>query len=649
MAEEPPGFHGFRFESGDELSASDLQRLANLIGEQRSMGGRNVLFKRSTTGTSAEILERYKSPLHPFRIEYHPDTASDSSPKFRVGLGLVHGPALITKTDKVEHTQFNWFKVEDEDGVTLSGDTRQEAWLKVKWVNRNTTGGGGGTDGGDPDPDEEVRLDDLQNDLDDCQRYIDKVEIKWFENKKSGWESEENFSKEGEPRPEETNDVTYAYIGAVIQKSDPGDPGGDKERIIVQRRRSDFDLSQPCPDIDESYDSSSGSSSSSSYSYSYSDSLEPCQTLCIGLPDPEDATYEGEPGSYQWRGTMNRGATYGKFFNMDVFDIHGRDLILKFEEDGGDWYWSLYVDGVYEGRQLGDLQCPEEDWYGGYYISQGACEDSSSSSSSEEPPPDPTCTKVCLIKPDNFRPTPDDDDLEPEGYSWRTNATKLVAADPPTLRGDNQYNSKDLELRWKQIGPTSSKWELWHGSDFLGFRYNTDENVGCPPIGWYGSFWYVTAQTTCPPDSSSSSSSSGPPASSESSKNAMVPFRDEYIRWACMEMPQPMFWDVFDVTFEGWERKHQSKLPPEFIESCEKGSIEVVSVTCVSQPEMVSAFYCNHTNQLVSQIRRPLWRRNLVRVRIVVQGLRKGARERFLRVPEDVAKRNEAFWASAKK
>lgn len=147
-----------------------------------------------------------------------------------------------------------------------------------------------------------------------------------------------------------------------------------------------------------------------------------------------------------------------------------------------------------------------------------------------------------------------------------------------------------------------------------------------------------------PPGTSGPQGPQGPqgpigPTGPTGAKNAIVPWRNEFLGLFCVEAPQVRFEDVLQVTITGPETVYA--LAREFVDICELNSLSVVGLTAPI-PVMLGAEIDD----------------NLLRVRVAgelpdyvivkVSGLRAGHSElRFPRYSETQMKKNDAFWRQA--
>lgn len=156
-----------------------------------------------------------------------------------------------------------------------------------------------------------------------------------------------------------------------------------------------------------------------------------------------------------------------------------------------------------------------------------------------------------------------------------------------------------------------------------------------------------------PPASSSSSSSSlssssfssvSSPYGSSSSKNAIVPFGDEFIGWVCAEEPEARFFDTYVIGLNLIGRGKMI-LPQEFIQSVEPGSLMVISALSMDRPACVGARL--HGDRLVVWALSPFLFALPKAVVVRVQGKRLGSEGKFTRYSEQAAIHNNSFWAQA--
>ncbi|MEM7601606.1 MAG: hypothetical protein AAF357_09345 [Verrucomicrobiota bacterium] len=129
----------------------------------------------------------------------------------------------------------------------------------------------------------------------------------------------------------------------------------------------------------------------------------------------------------------------------------------------------------------------------------------------------------------------------------------------------------------------------------------------------------------------------------------MVPYREGYLVWHCVERPEVIFEDVFEVpVIRG---KGAYVIPPEFTECIETESIRCVSLMSNGGPARIT--YAIDGTDLQIGVREPLWRRVLfgmagIQVRSVtvrIEGVRKDfGGVRYLSATRAEYEANERFY-----
>jgi len=134
-----------------------------------------------------------------------------------------------------------------------------------------------------------------------------------------------------------------------------------------------------------------------------------------------------------------------------------------------------------------------------------------------------------------------------------------------------------------------------------------------------------------------------------------VPAGGEWIGWRCIEADQALFEIVLTVPISWAQRKaHQggrarSALPAELIESCEPGSVRVVSV--MGQRGSMLATGCIQDRQNKSTLlviaAAALGASTPGAARVQLAGVRRGHGDRWPRFTEQQAAANELFYGTA--
>ena len=126
-----------------------------------------------------------------------------------------------------------------------------------------------------------------------------------------------------------------------------------------------------------------------------------------------------------------------------------------------------------------------------------------------------------------------------------------------------------------------------------------------------------------------------------SSKTAIVPFEEEYIGFVCTESPEAWFIDIVDIDVPNKEAS--KKLSEEFVSSCEKDSINVISVCGIDKETKAHA---SIKNGHLHVKKKGLFNKTK-KIRVFLYGVRKFHKGKYKRYTEDQYLSNEAFYASA--
>ena len=122
-------------------------------------------------------------------------------------------------------------------------------------------------------------------------------------------------------------------------------------------------------------------------------------------------------------------------------------------------------------------------------------------------------------------------------------------------------------------------------------------------------------------------------------KMAIVPCQRDFVALFCVESPEVRFEDVVRVPVTGPVTR--TAIDPRFIEVCEPGSIDVISVTS-PLPALVGAAV--EGPEIVVRVAGDL----PPYVVVTLSGIRSGSRNiRFPRKTRDQMQRNNAFWSSS--
>ena len=122
-------------------------------------------------------------------------------------------------------------------------------------------------------------------------------------------------------------------------------------------------------------------------------------------------------------------------------------------------------------------------------------------------------------------------------------------------------------------------------------------------------------------------------------KMAIVPCQSDFVALFCVESPEVRFEDVVRVPVTGQVKR--AAIDPRFIEVCEPGSIDVISVTS-PLPALVGAAI--EGSDIVVRVPGDL----PPYVVVTLSGIRSGSRNiRFPLKTRDQMQRNNAFWSSA--
>lgn len=130
--------------------------------------------------------------------------------------------------------------------------------------------------------------------------------------------------------------------------------------------------------------------------------------------------------------------------------------------------------------------------------------------------------------------------------------------------------------------------------------------------------------------------------SEESSKTAIVRFRDENIGWNCAEKPGNDFEDVVEVHFRPGEKSAWLDLEPEMVECCEPGSIRVVS----AMPDALA--FCTATISDNAVFASVGGGEPVAKVTVRICGTRKGFPGRWRRYSDVQRLANTAFYNLAR-
>ncbi len=136
-------------------------------------------------------------------------------------------------------------------------------------------------------------------------------------------------------------------------------------------------------------------------------------------------------------------------------------------------------------------------------------------------------------------------------------------------------------------------------------------------------------------------SSTGSSHSGETGKTAIVPFRDEFIGWESMEAPEPWFFDIVEVEILGAETIVE--LSAETVESCEEGSLQVISIQGTDRPIKATA----SINGTELKIRSHNFFFNPKKATVFLYGVRKGFSGRHKRYTQEQYLANNAFYGKA--
>ena len=122
-------------------------------------------------------------------------------------------------------------------------------------------------------------------------------------------------------------------------------------------------------------------------------------------------------------------------------------------------------------------------------------------------------------------------------------------------------------------------------------------------------------------------------------KMAIVPCQNDFVALFCVESPEVRFEDVVRVLVTGPVTR--TAIDPRFIEVCEPGSIDVISVTS-PLPALVGAAV--EGTEIVVRVAGDL----PPHVIVTLSGIRSGSCNiRFPQKTRDQMQRNNAFWSNA--
>ena len=122
-------------------------------------------------------------------------------------------------------------------------------------------------------------------------------------------------------------------------------------------------------------------------------------------------------------------------------------------------------------------------------------------------------------------------------------------------------------------------------------------------------------------------------------KMAIVPCQSDFVALFCVESPEVRFEDVVRVPVTGPVTR--TAIDPQFIEVCEPGSIDVISVISLL-PALVGAAV--EGSEIVVRVAGDLPPYVVVKL----SGIRSGSRNvRFPLKTRDQMQRNNAFWSTA--